>query len=213
MRNQRIRPRDSIRIALGTALAAVALSGCGNVTVGGYTNVNVAMTGNSTTPAPTVLAASYSRLEAPLQADSAPSGQVELAFRLYLVAESGDTVRLGGGDLEASLDVEGQDEPQVAQALVPAGRYKALEVVFKEVSVEVEGGLVVGGQTITGPVDVEIEGLSLPVTRAVNIDALDGATIQILVDLNAPAWLEAVDPVTKTINQDVFAGLVDVVVQ
>ncbi len=198
-----------VRAALGSALVGLAAGGCGNVTVGGYTEVNVSMTGDAPTPAPvSALAAA-----APLRVENEPSGQVELAFRLRLVSATGDTVALGGDELEASIDVQGQTESEVVQELIPAGRYAELQIVFKEVSVEVEGGLVVDSMQITGPVDVEIEGLSLVVSRALAVDAQDGATIRLVVDLNAPAWLEAVDPDTRTINENVFADLVDVVVE
>ena len=39
------------------------------------------------------------------------------------------------------------------------------------------------------------------------------AKLMVMIDLNTPAWLQAVDPTTGTVDQTVFQDLVDVVVR
>jgi hypothetical protein len=53
--------------------------------------------------------------------------------------------------------------------------------------------------------------VNVPVTRPIDIEVSDGQSVDLVVDLNAPAWLAALDPVTRTIDESVFAGLVNVV--
>jgi hypothetical protein len=55
--------------------------------------------------------------------------------------------------------------------------------------------------------------VTLPVTRAIDLDIADGSSVELVVDLNAPAWLQAVDPLTGLVDESVFAALVDVAVR
>ncbi len=93
-----------------------------------------------------------------------------------------------------------------------AGTYTALRMVFTEIEAEVDAGLVIGGDTITGPVDVEIEDVNLPVERSLDLRIGDGERVELLIDLNSESWLLAVDPLTvpPSVDAQVFADLVTV---
>jgi hypothetical protein len=209
-----------VRTALAVALAGLVAGGCGNVTVGGYTEVNVNVSGDAPAPAPTARAAVLDAPAAssPLRAEGEAEGEVEVDFQLFLISETGRSVQLGPGqdDIRVRIDIQGSTEAEpVKNQLIDAGRYTQLQIVFKKIQVEVSGGLVIDGQTVTGEVDVELSGTDLLVARPLDLVAVDGSTVNIVVDLNAQSWLAAVDPNTQpyTINEDVFAGLVDVVIQ
>jgi hypothetical protein len=201
-----------------------ALAACGNVTVGGFTRVTVDVSGDAADPLPqpavlaavsgfasTSPAASAERpLPAPDEAEE-PEGEVEIDVRLVLVADDGSSVALGRDDIRIKLDLQGVDEAEAVNDLVPAARYTELRISFTHIQVEVEGGLVVDGQPITGELHVELEDPELLVSRPLDIEAVEGTRVELLVDLNAPDWVRAVDPATRTIDAMVFAGLIDVV--
>ena len=207
------RPRWAQSLALVLTLAA-----CGNLTGGGVGEATLSVTGNVPPPIP----APQSSLVAtagpvapsshePDEADEA-QGSVHVRFLVSLVSERGSETRLGDEEIEIEVDLQGADEPPVVKELIPAVRYTELRIVFTEIKAEVSDGLIINGQLVTGGVHVELEDLALLVTRPIDLDVGHGQSVSLLVDLNAPAWLTAVDPITRTINESVFADLVNVVI-
>ena len=215
---QLIRRWGAAAAAAGFAWLATA---CGNVTVGGFTNVAVAVSGDSPdaapAPQPSVLAsglgpsavAAAGALPTSHEAEEA-EGEVEVDLTLTLVSESGRVVSLGRDDIRIRLDLQGANEAETVDELVPAARYTGLRVTFTHIQVEVSQGLVVDGQPVVGEVHVELEDPELVVARPLDLDATPGGRVELLVDLNTPAWLAAVDPELKTVDASVFAALVDV---
>lgn len=217
----------ALRIAVGLILTTFVAAGCGNVTVGGYSHVSVDVSGDA--PAATPAAPAPARQTAvvqmaavqapaassPLRAEGEAEGEIEADFHLFLVSQTGASVELGNGDdIRVKIDVQGSTEAKpIENQLIPAGRYTELRIVFTKIQVEVAQGLVIDGQEITGEVDVELSGSDLPVTRPLDLVAVDGSMVTMRVDLNAQSWLALVDPATQTINEQVFADLVDVVVE
>ena len=205
---------------VATAVATLAFAACGNITVGGVTEVTVGVSGDAADPLPQPeLFASAAGLSSASRAEPLPSsheaedaeGEVEIDFTLALVSESGDVVSLGQDDIRIRLDLQGVNEPEAVNELVPTARYTGLQITFTHIQVEVEAGLVIDGQEIIGEVHVELEDPELVVVRPVDIEAVEGSHALLLIDLNTPAWLAAVDPVTRTVDVSVFAGLIDVV--
>jgi hypothetical protein len=201
---------------------ALGVAACGNVTAGGFSEVSVAVSGDSPDPAPqpAVLAPSVAGATAAPE-PALPSsheteeaeGEVEIDFTLALLSESGEVVALGEDDIRIKLDLQGVEESEVVRELVPVARYTGVRMRFTHIKVEVSGGLVIDGVPIVGEVHVELEDPELVVESAIDIEPTEGSTVEMVVDLNTPRWLAAVDPVTLTIDASVFAGLVDVVVR
>ena len=104
----------------------------------------------------------------------------------------------------------GEQEADAARAVVPARRYTDLRIIFLDIEVEVERGLVVDGREVTGPVDVELEDGRLTVEKPVRIDIADGQSVELLVDLNTRSWLRAVDPDIRRVAQTIFAEAITV---
>ena len=216
---RRARRRTTGAVALGLLFAAGA---CGNLTPGGVIvgEATVAVTGDvpPPIPAPQMALAMAEGPVAPIAAASPDEvdeadeaeGQVRVKFLASLISESGSETRLGENEIEVQVDLQGADEPDVITQLVPAVRFTELRLVFTEIKVEVASGLVINGQPVVGEVHVELQDLSLLVTRPIDLDVRGGQQVRVLVDLNAPAWLLAVDPVTLGIDETVFAGLVNV---
>jgi hypothetical protein len=200
------------------AMGGSASSACGNLTVGGFGEVTVAVSGDAPDSAPTApVRPQTTILESPASRsgsseESELEGRVELEFEIFLVLESGGTLRLGDDEFRVSVDLRGRTEVKAVEGqLVPATRYTGLQVVFKEIRAEVEG-LVVGGVPIR-EVRVEIDDTALLVTRSLELMVVEGQTVELLADLNSLAWLAAVDPLTATVDEAVFAALFDVVVR
>lgn len=210
------------RIALGrpvrTGLLAVVLAGCGNLTVGGLGEASVVVSGDDAPPSTPALAASGPTATAsadptaPLPTSHEEAeGEVEVEFMLFLVAESGSATRLGEDEMRVRVDVQGRFENDVVdREKIPTARYVELQIVFTEISAEIESGLVIDGVPVVGEIRVEMEDLALPVSRALDLEVGPGDSVELVVDLNAPAWLQAVDPLTRLVDVSVFEDLLGV---
>lgn len=192
------------------ALVSVgALAGCGNLTAGGVGEATVAMSGDApdegASPQMAVVGG-----PAPTDHDSDdPEGELEADLTVLLVSSDGGTLALTDGEVRVRVDLQGVEEPTIGSRVVAAGTYTSLRIVFTEIEVEIDAGLVVGGVEIVGPVDVEFE-TALTVDRAIDVTIEDGERAELLIDLNAEGWLQAVDPVTLTVDATVVADLVAV---
>ncbi|MDZ7780231.1 MAG: hypothetical protein U5R14_09920 [Gemmatimonadota bacterium] len=199
----------------GTAAAflAIATTSCGNLTAGGIGQATVAMSGDAPDPAaapPMAILSDPQRTDHDNDYDDSPEGEVEAELSVFLVAADGGLVALTDGDVEVQMDLEGTEEPEIGSRNVSATTYTALRMIFTSIEVEVDPGLVVNGDTITGEVDVEIDDVDLPVDRTLDLQIGDGERVEILIDLNSERWLQAVDPRTQTVDAQVFAELVSV---
>ena len=110
-------------------------------------------------------------------------------------------------------DLQGVRGPEVARQVVTAATYKALRIVFTEIETEIDAGVVINGVPVMGPVEIEIEDTVLTVDRSLNLTIGDAEVAVLVVDLNAASRLEALDPVSATVDAQVFANLITVVVQ
>ena len=194
---------------------ALTIAGCGNLTAGGAT-AKVSVSGNYESPAPApspVVAGAGAR--APIflvEGAEEAEGEIEIDLQVYLVSELGSAIRLGGEELRVNVDLQGAMMDEAVRERIAATRYSALRVVFTKIQAQVERGLVINGVPVVGEVHVQLEDISLEVLRPIDLEVFEGQSVELVIDLNAPAWLAAVDPVTHTVDQTVFAALVDVVV-
>lgn len=221
------RGRQLVHILLLSALLGSA-SSCGNLTAGGIGEAVVVVSGDS----PEALAAAVvtdvpsnaSVLPQPAALASGgpaasdhdedqPEGQLEAEMLLFLVAEGGALIPLSDDEVEVSVDLEGVEQDETLPRELPAGRYTGLRIVFLQIEVQVDKGLVIGGETIKGSIDIEMESDSLTVTKPLNLSIDDQESVEILIDLNAASWLQAVDPSTSTVDATVFAELIAVVLR
>ena len=210
-----------LRLLAGTVLAFTA-SACGNVTAGGFSQVTVEVSGNEPDPTPqpallesaTALSSGSPSGPLPTSHDDAEEaeGEVEIDFRPSLVSADGTVVELGQDDIRIRIDLQGVNRAEALKELVPAGRYTELRLRFTHIQVEVSAGLIIDGQPVTGEIRVELQDPELVISRPLDIEAVEGGAATLVVDLNTPAWLTAVDPVTHTVDATVFAALIGVVV-
>jgi len=184
------------------ALAWVAATGCGNLTAGGFGEVNVYVSGDEPQPSPHPAAASVS----PAQSSHAIAvGDVDVSFFAYLRSEDGSGFQLGIDELFAQqLPIDGSEERLLKIQLTPEDRYTEVRLIFTQVTANVVGGL-----PVVGDVSVDLAS-NLTVSRVLDLDLSDDEEVDLVVDLNAPAWLQTADPVTRMVDPAVFAALVEV---
>jgi hypothetical protein len=206
-------------IRLGTLLlftlgSATAVGSCGDLVAGGLTGeASVLLSGDAVTSIGNLSVLASPSPPAPAEGVEDPEGEVEAEFQLFLVAEDGTLVALTDGDVRVRVDLQGVREPEVARQVVTAGAYTALRIVFTEIEAEIDAGVVINGVPVLGSVEIEIEGMVLTVDRPLNLTIGDDEVAVLIVDLNAASWLEAVDPVSATVDAQLFANLITVVVQ
>lgn len=227
--------RSSHRTRSGLALVlAMGATGCGNLTAGGVGEAAVVMSGDAPEPTPQTMSATAPQpaivgsnpaagpvapaalTGGPLGTDADaddPEGQFEADLSVFLVPAEGEPVRLTDGEVEVRLDLEGVEEPEIGSRQVTATTYTELRIVFTKIEVEVAAGLLIGGVEVTGPIDVDFGDLSLEVDRPLDLDIGDGERVELLIDLNSDSWLQAVDPVTLSVDAQVFADLLTIVVR
>ncbi len=206
--------------ALVVLLACAFFAGCGNLTAGGLTGeATITVSGDAPDAAGTApqrAIALYPIRPFPTQhdgPDDVPEGEVRADFFIDLVTAAGDEVSMSEDQIRIRVDVQGRQELDVAVQTVPATLYTQIRIVFTDIRVEVESGLIINGVPVVGEVRVELEDVALVVTRPLNLDVGDGERVFLLIDLNANTWLQAVDPVLGVINEEVFANAVAVAVR
>lgn len=197
-----------------TVLAGLSAAGCGNLTAGGFTaEATVIVTGDAPSAAASPLAPAAGMAvmgPTPTSHEDDLEGEVEVEFLLHLITESGSAVQLGE-EIRVRVDLRGENEMDVVSEIVPATQYSELRIVFTDIEAEVSG-LVIDGVPVS-EVRVELEDLSLLVIRPINLNVGPGARVELVVDLNTPTWLQAVDPLTGTVDESVFGDLVGVVIR
>lgn len=199
------------------ALGASAFAACGNLTVGGQEGeVEVTVSGDAPEGAASGAAQGAwgdAAAVARQDDDDEPEGEIEVEFQLFLVTEGGRSVRLTDQDLRVRVDVRGQQEADVLRRTVDATDYAELQVVFTDIEVEVESGLIVDGVPIVGEIDVELEDGSVTVARPIDLTVPEGGTVQLLIDLNTTTWIRAVDPDLRRVAQAIFRDAIRIVVR
>lgn len=197
-----------VRSALALVLMGT-LAACGNLTAGGVGEAAVAMSGDAPDEGASPQMAVVDGPASTDHDDDDPEGELEADLTVFLVSSGGETLTLTDGEVRVRVDLQGVDEPTIGSRVVAAGTYTSLRIVFTEIEVEVDAGLVIGGVEIVGPIDVEFEGV-LTVDRAIDVTIDDGESAELLIDLNAESWLQAVDPLTLAVDAEVVADLVAV---
>lgn len=226
-------PRARLALAL---LLGIAVVGCGSLTAGGFGEATVVMSGDapdqasqamSTAPQPAIVGSDGSGGGAPSAGTGStstvpgdplttsheeddPEGQIEADLTVYLISDAGAIVPVTDGEVEVRLDLDGVEEPEVGSRRVAATTYTDLRLVFTDVEVQIDGGLIIDGVPVIGLVDVEFDDLTLTVEKAIDVEIPEGGRVELLIDLNADSWLQAIDPVTNTLDAQVFADRVTV---
>lgn len=200
------------RLATLTCLGLLASACGGNLTPGGFGEVEVTVSADA--PDAMVLPVTQEPLgTAVLEGEEdEPEGKLEIEFILSLIDERGEVIAVDDKEIEVELDLAGLFEADAVRALMPARRYVGIRVDFTEIEVEVDRGVIIDGVPIQGPIEIELEDDEvITVERPVEIVLPEGGRIRILLDLNTRTWLRAIDPDLRTVAERVFADAIRVV--
>lgn len=205
---------------LAVLLIAALAAACGNVTAGGATGqAEVYMSGDADESAPAAAPGSLD-VGAPSRPTHLPQGvivgaglegEVQVTATLYLRTTAGSLVELTpAGPVTETVDLAGVDEPRVASEVVPEDTYAGVRIVFSDVVANVTAGLEIGGLPFTGAVTVDLGGETLVVDRDVTLTIGPDQPGAVLVDLNAAAWLDLLDPIGGTVDGADFESALEV---
>lgn len=203
-------------MALALLLAMLPAAGCGREVVGGgQTDVATFATGDGT---PEGGGAAPSRAPAYALSPGAPSathiagrtqGTITFEARVQVVRSDGARATVGEGT--AMVRADGHDTTQVVRARVNADRYTMVRVTFTHVQANVTSGLVIGGVSVTGQVNVAVGN---GVVVEIETDDLgaeeDEEDAWVLIDLDASAWLGAANPFTRVVPAAAFQNAVKI---
>lgn len=196
---------------------AAAVTGCGNLTAGGFGEATVVMSGD----APDSQQTSAARTAAPALASFLPSfatlgrhppaavgieGQLRATLRVFLEDEEGNLVALTSGDARSEVDLQGEIEDELSTTDLDPGLYPRIRIVFTEIEADVVSGLVIEGVPVED-VLISVEGLegdSLVVEREGNVDIREGARVELLLDMNSSVWLQDANPLLGTVTREAF---------
>lgn len=205
----------STKHALLALLLLSGAAGCGKeVLVGGQKDVETRATGDGTPESGSPSRAPAYALapaDGPVTTHIAGRAQGTITFdaAVELISTSG-AAEDAGGPASATVRIDGHDSVFVARGSVPRDQYATVRVTFTRVTANVTGGLVIGGINVTGQVSVLIApGGSVVVERQVDLGAPD-EDVELLVDLDASAWLSATNPATRIVAASAFQNAVKV---
>jgi hypothetical protein len=205
---------------------ALVTSACGNLTSGGFGDLEVLVATDSVpilrteqgtqsvVPGPERQASYQSQLEGTLTmriqvfAFLAPSAMERLV--LAGDAARGEWIEVTSGVREIVLPLSDAASGILTRKELPAGRYTAVRTIFLHVEALVEGGLVVDGVPIRGPVRVDLGGDRRIVVEApIELDIVNRAEARISVNLHTNRWIRLLNAQRQVQSQD-FAGQVRV---
>jgi hypothetical protein len=140
---------------------------------------------------------------------TALDGTLDVEAKVELVSAGGEVVPLSSGPGAATVRIDGRDTAQVVRRKVPVVAYTTVRVTFTRVEANVVSGLVIGGVSITGRVSVDVAAGGVVVERPLSLPA-SAEEAEVLVDLDASAWLGAANPVTRLVSPGAFQAAVKV---
>jgi len=193
--------------------AALVLAACeGDVTGSGDARLQVAARGDDAPAAQSVSSADG----APRFSHASAQGTIDFSARVYVQSSTSGWVELTNQAAStASVAASGHgDAVAFASSRVEAGSYNRVRVVFEDVDAHLSGGLQLTTGLLTGTVSVNLESDGqVVVEREVNVTARSGASTQLLLNLNADAWLSRASAQTRTVAEAEFRNAVQITAQ
>lgn len=136
------------------AMTVFGASACGDLTAGGVGDVEVLVSPDSIQ----VQAANIGSWPARQAPGDAPSvqGTLQVSVQVFVLRPPGRWIQVTDGVQEVLLDLDDPTASPIARRSLEAGSYIAVRTVFHRVRADIEGGLEVDGQPVTGEIDVDL---------------------------------------------------------
>lgn len=185
--------------------AAVLLSACGNVTSGGVGEVEVLLSSEEVAELQETATAMLLADAAGTSHGSSIEGTLTVRVRSYARRGVGDFVELTDGVQEVTLSIGDPDPVQLARRAMPAGTYDAVRTFFERIEADIQRGLVIDGDSITGviPVDLGSDG-TFSAVALTGFDVVEGAETIVAVEMQSRVWLRLVDAVLRRVDIEDF---------
>lgn len=203
----------SITSVLAAALLLAACDGDATGTGSGDSRIQVSARGDDAPASQSVQSADGG---APSFTHTSAQGTIDFRARVYVQSSTSGWVELTNGAAgQGTVDASGHGSAVAfASSRVRAGSYNRVRVVFQDVDANVSGGVQIGSGLLTGSVSVNLESDGeVVVEREINVAASSGATSQVVINLNADAWLGQANATTRTVSEASFRNAVMVTAQ
>jgi len=195
------------KTALLAAALVLGLGACENTTAAeGEATMQVSAIGDDT-------GSSRSQGALYTQSLSGAEGTVEFRARVFVRSSTSGWVELTQGAAKrAVVDASGRGSATAfTTAGVAATSYNRVRVEFEEVKANVTGSIQVGTGFLTGEVRVDLAGDNRTVVeRSVDVSLSSGSRAELLINLNADAWMNQASAQSRTVSEAAFQSAVTV---
>ncbi len=208
------RGRPSVVALALVGVLAVVVGGCGNLTSGGVGEVEVVVGADSVSLAAIGQSVQASAIvpfgvQAPEDSDRI-EGTLNVRIQVFLLRAPGQWIELTQGIQALILPIQDPAPIAIARMDVPSGPYQAVRTVFRSVVANVERGLEVDGELITGQILVDLSGRDrLQVETPLEIDVVEETLSTLVVDLHTARWLRRLDRVRREVAHQDFEAHLD----
>lgn len=223
VRGDRARTRPA---ATAAVLFLALVGGCGNLTSGGFGEVEVVLIPDaveglaeaarmalSTGPQavfPMAATGPVSDVPAASEGPAATEGEaiegiLTVWVRSFVRRGDQDWEELTDGFQQLTLSLQDPEPAEVARRSLPEGSYEAVRTVFTRVHAQVIRGLDVNGEPVTGLIRVDLgpEG-TLTVVDPVSIEVREREVVRLALEMQSRVWLRLVDAVQRRVAGDEF---------
>ena len=204
------RRRATARSALGACFAlgvAGLLGACGNVTSGGYGDVEVVLSSEEVSDFQETASSIFlASMGAPERAPGdSIVGTLTVSVRSFARRGLGDFVELTDGIQEVTVSLGDPQPIEIARRPMPAGSYDAVRTFFGRIEANIVSGLVIDGQSITGtiPVDLGATGTFSVVTYS-GFEVWEDSPTVVAIEMQSRIWLRLVNAVRRRVDLDDF---------
>ena len=191
--------------SVGVFVAAALAGACGNLTSGGFGDLEVVVATDSV-PTTTLQAPPASLMSLVPQRSGAQQlveGTLTMRIQVFAVARSGSMIEVTNGVQELMMPLATSAPFLLVRKELPEGSYTSIRTVFLSVVAQVEGGLVVDGVPIRGPVTVELgPGGRILVETPLDLTITEGSLARIKVDLHTTRWLRLLNQQRRVQPED-----------
>lgn len=196
---------NAVRLLVLTV--ALFLSGCGNVTSGGFGDMGVLVSSDEVEDVQTTAASAlYAQLGVPAGTSHTDPivGTLTVRLRSFARRGVGDFVELTDGVQEVTLPLNDPSAVEIARRAVPAGRYDAVRTFFGRIEANIESGLVVDGVPIEGPVTVDLGGEGFSTVTYTGFDVWEDGPTVVAIDMQSRLWLRLANAVLGRVDLEDF---------
>lgn len=199
---------DAWRFRVLTALAlagSVLVAGCGNVTSGGFGDVEVILSSDEIEDLQET-ASELIRSEAlPTSHAGTIEGSLTVSVRSFALITRDEVVELTDGVQEITLPLDDPTPVELARRDLPAGAYRGLRTFFGRIEANIVRGLDVNGEEIIGTVRVDLgQDGALTVTSLQTFEVIEEAATTVAIEMQSGIWLRLVDAVVRRVDLEDF---------